>query len=61
MITIDTDKIKRAYGAISYAEPKHYIVITFWFIFRWRKFNWYAQRITDGMGWRSAYYDTLIK
>jgi hypothetical protein len=71
MITINIDKIKRAYTAVNIKRAysvvrypggiEHYIVITFWMLFRWRKFSHYVQRLNDGMGWRSAYYDTLIK
>jgi hypothetical protein len=60
MIVITPPKgIKIAYQDICYASPKHYVVITFWLLFRWRKFNRYTQRIKDGMSWFSAYNDTL--
>ncbi len=49
-------KIKSAYSAIRYPRTQLvYIVLTFWLLFRWDKFNYYHKRLTEGMGWRSAY------
>lgn len=58
MIVIRPPKgVRRAYTAIRYGRPKHYVVITFWLLLNWRKFNRYSQRLVDGMGWLSAYKD----
>lgn len=50
--------VREAYQALTYGEPIHYIVLTFWLFFRWRKFKMYMGKLEIGMGWRSAFNDT---